>query len=137
MRWHNLLVHVSMHRLQPMATQGHLPIRIAKCRVHLCQACVFGKLTRRPWRGKMRLQEGEIDEVTFAGQCVSVNQLESPVAAFVGQMKGILTKKRHKVATVFVNHFSKFSFVHLQSSTKAEDTIKLRLNLNTWLCRSK
>jgi hypothetical protein len=108
-----------MSRLQAVAKQGHLPMKVATCRIPLCQACFYGKLTRQPWRGKSKNKEGKTKNILYPGQCVSLDQLESPVIGFVGQMIGILTKKRYKVATIFVDHFSNFSFVHLQSSTNA------------------
>jgi hypothetical protein len=126
LQWHHRMGHVSMAQTQSMATQGHLPIKLAKCRIPLCQACVFGKLTRKPWRGKTKNIEVKVKEVTFPGQFVSVDQLESPMAGFVGQMKGILTKKRYNAAIIFVDHFTKYSFVHLQSTTNAIDTLEAK-----------
>jgi hypothetical protein len=41
----------------------------------------------------------------------------------VGQNKGYFFRKRYKVATIFVDHFSRLSFVHLQESTKGEETL--------------
>ena len=38
-------------------------------------------------------------------------------------MKGWLTKKRYRVATVFVDNFSGMSYVHLQKTTNAEETL--------------
>jgi hypothetical protein len=61
--------------------------------------------------------------VTRPGQCVSVDQLESPVPGFVGQNKGYFFRKRYKVATIFVDHHSRLSFVYLQESTKGEETL--------------
>jgi hypothetical protein len=92
----------------------------------MCQACFYGKLTGQPWRVKPKNQEGTVKTITIAGQCVSVDQLESPVQGFVGQMKGILTKKRYKVATIFVDHQSNYSFVHLQSTTNAVETLQAK-----------
>jgi hypothetical protein len=66
--------------------------------------------------------KGKGQQVTD-GQCVSVDQLESPVAGFVGQNKGCFFRKRCKVATVFVDHFSRLSFVCLQESTTGAETL--------------
>jgi hypothetical protein len=52
-----------------------------------------------------------------------VDQLESPVPGFVGQNKGYFYRKIYKVATIFVDHFSRMSFMHLQESTKGEATL--------------
>jgi hypothetical protein len=128
LRWHQRLSHVSMTRLQRLAKLGILPSRIASCKQPLCQACVFGKLTRRPWRYKTKKEmvEQPLKIVWYAGRSVSVDQLESPIPGLIGQMKGILTKKRYKVATVFVDHFTNLSYVHLQTSTNALETLEAK-----------
>jgi hypothetical protein len=106
-----------------MAKQGYLPARLAKCRVPTCQACVYGKLTRRAWRTKSTTSSSNDFSATTAGQCVSVDQVESPIPGFLGQMKGRLTKQRYKAATVFVDNMSNMSYVHLQTSTNAVETL--------------
>lgn len=124
--WHYRLSHVSMARIQTMARLGYLPARLSNCRIPLCQACVYGKLTRRPWRIKPNAHRDSSLDSTFSGQCTSVDQLESPLPGFIGQMKGKLTKQRYKVATIFIDHFSSYSFVYLQSTTNAEETLKAK-----------
>ncbi len=64
-----------------------------------------------------------ISIVTKPGGCFSVDQLESPVPGFVGQNKGSFFRKRCKVVTIFVDHFSRLSFMYLQESTKGEETL--------------
>jgi hypothetical protein len=44
----------------------------------------------------------------------------------MGQTTGRLTKGRFMVATIFVDHFSDLDYVHVQSTTLAEDTIKAK-----------
>jgi hypothetical protein len=44
----------------------------------------------------------------------------------VPHMKGLPTKKRYTSATVFVDHHSHFSYVYLQQSTNAEETIQAK-----------
>ena len=123
LKWHHRLGHLSPKKMQLMATQGIIPKKFANCPVPLCTACLFGKATRRPWRTKPSKDAHESITITAPGQCVSVDQLESPTLGLILQLKGIPTKARYKVATVFVDHFSKLSFVHLQRSTSADETI--------------
>jgi hypothetical protein len=47
--WHTKLAHISQKRLQLMAGRGQLPKRLSKCQRLKCQACEFGKATKRPW----------------------------------------------------------------------------------------
>jgi hypothetical protein len=55
-----------------------------------------------------------------------VDQLESPTPGFVGQIKGWLTTKRYCMGTVFVDHHSRLTFVYMQFSTTAEETVNAK-----------
>jgi hypothetical protein len=124
LRWHYRLGHVPFANIRLMAARGELPKRLAKCRVPRCQSCLYGRATKQPWRTKG--QANKIRTATQPGECVSVDQLESPVPGFIGQNKGYFFRKRYKVATIFVDHFSRLSFVHMQESTKGEETLQAK-----------
>jgi hypothetical protein len=47
----------------------------------------------------------------------------STEAGFFAQLKGTLTMKCYKCATIFVDHFSRLRFVHLQINDSAVETI--------------
>ena len=68
---------------------------------------------RRSWRTK-GTPTPWAEMATKPGQIVLVDQLESSTAGFIGQLKSKLTTARHKFATVYVNQFSQFTYVHLQ-----------------------
>ena len=121
LRWHYRLAHIPFANLRLMAARGEIPKRLAGCRVPKCQSCLYCTATKRAWRTKGKA--GKLRTVTKPGQCVSVDQLESPVAGFVGQNKGYFFRKRYKVATVFVDHYSRLSFIYLQESTKGDETL--------------
>jgi hypothetical protein len=86
--------------------------------------CLYGQATKKPWQTKA--QPNKIRTVTKPGECVSVDQLESPIPGFKGQNKGFFFRERYKVATIFVDHFSPLSYVHLQESTKGDKTLLAR-----------
>jgi hypothetical protein len=113
-----------------MVAHKEIPSRLAKCSIPKCQSCLYGKATKRPWRTKG--QSGTLKEVTLPGQCVSVDQLESPVAGFIGQNKGFFFRKRYKVATIFVDHFSRLSYVYLQESTKGVQTLAAKRSFEAY-----
>ena len=118
---HQKFGHISMTRLQRMAKLGMLPKRISDCPIPICQACIYGKMTRRQWRSKQSANKEASKVATAPGEIVSVDQLESPIGGFIAQMKGKLFQQhRYRCATVFVDHFSGLSFVYLQQSTSAE-----------------
>jgi hypothetical protein len=121
LRWHTRPCHLPFANLRLMAAREEIPRRLAACRIPKCQSCLHSRATKRAWRTKG--QASHIKTVTKPGQCVSVDQLESPVAGFVGQNKGSFFRKRYKVTTAFVDHFSRLSFVCLQESTTGAETL--------------
>jgi hypothetical protein len=88
MRWHLRLGHLPFANIRLMASCKEIPSRLANCRIPKCQSCLYGKATKRPWQTKG--QSGTLKEVTLPGQCVSVDQLESPVAWFYWTEQRIL-----------------------------------------------
>ena len=109
-----------------MAEVGLLPKNLAKAPIPKCDGCMFAAMTKNPWRSKGRstsVQVGQIIKITRPGQCASVEMLESPQVGFIAHMKGRLTKKRYRYATVFVDHFSDLKYVHCMSEMTSEETI--------------
>ena len=97
---------------------GLLPKKLAKAPIPKCAGCMFAAMTKKPWRTKGRNtggQVGRILKITRPGQCISVDILESPQVGFIAHMKGRLTKKRYRYATVFVDHFSDMQWTYLRS----------------------
>jgi Reverse transcriptase (RNA-dependent DNA polymerase)/GAG-pre-integrase domain len=124
--WHNRLTHMPMRRIQRLAQRGILPKRLSKCDVPLCPACLYGKITRRSWRTNKEYKPITPQNVK-PGQMVSVDQIQSNTAGFIGQLKGTPTRHRYSVATVFVDHCSDYTFVFLQSDTTSDETLKSKL----------
>ena len=121
LRLHHKLAHLPFSQLQAMVRNHITPIRLAKCAVPKCSACLFGKATKRAWRDK-----GPVSSLvpsTAPGQCVSVDQLESSTMGLVAQTKGAPTTQRYNSATVFVDHHTRFTFVYVQPSTDAAHTV--------------
>jgi transposase InsO family protein len=123
-RLHVRTGHLSFAKLKAMAKRGELTSRLQNCEAPLCAACQFGKATRRPWRTKTKNRT--IRQASKPGECVSVDQMESRAVGFVAQLKGRLTKGRYRVATVFVDHFSRIGFVYLQKDSSSKETLKAK-----------
>jgi hypothetical protein len=124
---HHRLGHISMKRLKRMAQLGLLPKHLATTPEPMCASCQYRKATRRPWRTKGQAkQANKMVTINKPGDCVSVDQLESPTPGFIGQIKGILTIKRYQVATIFIDHKSRLGFVYLQHSTGAVETVEAK-----------
>lgn len=57
------------------------------------------------------------------GHCVLVDQIESRTPGFCGVLRGFITKRWYTCATIFTDHYIRFSYIHLQHSTSGNDTI--------------
>jgi hypothetical protein len=106
MRWHYRLGHLSFLLLKDMALNGEILRKLARVVPPECTGCLFGVMTKLPWRGKESKSSHEVFVATKPGECVSVNQMESTQVSFFAQLKGKLTKKRYTGATIFVDHYS-------------------------------
>jgi hypothetical protein len=70
---------------------------------------------------RVKNSASQIAEIaTMPGECVSVDQLYSTVPGLIAQLKGIPTRQRYHIATVFVDHASDYSFIHNQCTTSSE-----------------
>jgi hypothetical protein len=137
MHWHYKLNHPSHTVMTKMAKQNMLPRRITKIlndmdKLHtkppMCNDCCGARATRKPWRSKSAKQDRRhLKKATRPGEVISVDQLESSIPGFIGQMTGKLTRHCIVASTVFVDHSSDFSYVYLQTSMTSEETLKSKL----------
>ncbi|KAG7348868.1 GAG-pre-integrase domain containing protein [Nitzschia inconspicua] len=102
--WHHRLNHQSFSSLKSMANEGKLPRNLASVEHPGCAACEMATAHRKPWRNR-RAPSG-LRKAKRPGQCISIDQLKSPIPGLMGQIKGIPTTKRFNYATVFVDHYS-------------------------------
>jgi len=127
LRWHHRLCHLAPAKMKLMARMGILPKTLIDCPVPLCTACLFGKATRRPWRTRAPGNQGDPTRtITKPGDCVSIDQLVSVTPGLIAQAKGSCTTKQYRVATVFVDHFSRMGYVHVQKGATALETIEAK-----------
>ena len=78
----------------------------------------------KKWRSKRKKDWTDGEGAQYPGHIVSVDQLISPTPGLIAQMTGVLMKAKYKVATVYVDQYSGFGFVHLQKSSGAEETLE-------------
>ena len=130
MQWHYCLGHIHPSKIQCLTQCGYLPKRLSTIKHHAkCRVCQYAKQHRSNHVVKGECKK--IFESTYPGQCVSIDQLESSTEGFYGQMKGKLTKRRYKYATIFVDQFSWYTYIHLQSSLTSSETIEAKENFET------
>ena len=84
-RWHQRLSHISFKRLKLLCMIGILPRRLASVPNPKCLAYIYRKLNRKLWRTKSSNSRIKVTTFSQPGECVSVDQLESPVPGFVAQ----------------------------------------------------
>ena len=125
LRHHHNMGHLSFTKVQEMAKQCIFSARIAKCAIPICSACQYAKATHRQWHTKFCKNHQDVTEhPTKPSQCVSVDQLVSPTPGLIAQMTGFITKQRYKYATVYVDQYSGLSFVYLQCTASASETLE-------------
>ena len=124
MRYHETMGHVSFDKLQNMARANLIPRPLAYVKPPVCPGCAYGKQHKRPWRHKN--QKRKLAPTTSAGQVVSVDQMKSEVPGIVPTFRGFLVLQRYEGATVFVDHYSRFAYVHLQTKLDGEQTVEAK-----------
>ena len=122
-RWYCSLGHLPYPRMRLLMQLGVLPKRILKVNPPKFSGCLYGSLTKRQWSNVPKSKRSKIKIATKAGDIVSVDQMETSTPGFIAHLKGNLTKKRYTCATVFVDHYSRLSYVHLQRSMTSEETV--------------
>jgi hypothetical protein len=81
-------------------------------------------VSRKPRRNKRDYRP--ISATKIPGHFVSVDQLESTTPGLISQMKGIPTRERYHYATIFVDHATDYTYVHLQRDTSSEETLRAK-----------
>jgi hypothetical protein len=89
-------------------------------------------MTKIPWRSKKTKASHEVFIATKPGECVSVNHMASTEVGIFAQMKGKLTKRRYRCATIFVDHFSRLRFIHLQIDNSSAETLAAKRAFETF-----
>jgi hypothetical protein len=136
MHWHYRLGHLPFAKLKQLALNGEIPKKLAKVKPPKCARCLFGAMTRIPWRGRETKASHEVFIATKPGECISVNQMTSTEVEFYAQMKGKLTKKRYRCAMIFVDHYSCLRFVHLQIDYSSVKTIAAKCTFKSFATKN-
>jgi hypothetical protein len=83
MRWHYCLGHLSFANLKQLALNGEISQRLAKVKPPACMGCLFGAMTKVPWKG--RETSSEVFVTTKSGAmcqcgstCINASGLHCP-----------------------------------------------------------
>jgi hypothetical protein len=135
MRWHYHLCHLLFPKLKQLALNGKIPKKLSKVKPPTCAGCLFGAMTKSLWHDKVSKSSHEVFVATKPGETVICDQMALTKAGFFAQLKGTLTKKRSKCATIFVDHYSRLQFVHLQIDNSAIETIAAKQAFETFAAK--
>ena len=116
MQWHYHLGHLTFPKLKQLAFNGKIPKKLAKVLPYKCAGCLFGVMTKLPWRGKETKADHKVFIATKPGECILVDQMMLMEVGFYLQLNG-----------VFVNHYSRLCFVHLHLNNGSAKTLAAKL----------
>jgi hypothetical protein len=114
-------------KAQAACPQWQIPKKLAKVLSPKCAGCLFSMMMKLPWRSKETKANHKVFITTKPGDSISVDQMTSTEVGFFAQLKGKFTKKCYKCTTIFVNHYSRLHFVHLQLDNKSNKILATKL----------
>ena len=126
LQWHYHMGHCLFKRLQIISALGVLPRKTPKVNSPNCAGCFYCAVTKRPWHTKSANNRGSIWEASAPGYCVLLDQMESSTPRFIAQLKGKLTKQSYRAATIFLDHHSDLTYVHMQQVFSSKDTVEAK-----------
>lgn len=125
---HWKMKHLPFSDIKRLAEHGVIPKKFSKVVPPICPSCLMGKQHRKPWRGRGKKERRSIrkPEHNFAGANTSTDQMISPYGGLIPQLKGRLMRAKYYGATIFVDHHTDFTYVHLMRDTTGESTLEAK-----------
>ena len=99
MWWHYRLGHLPFPKLKQLALNGKIPKKLAKLTPPKCTGCLFGAMTKLPWRDKESKSSHKVIIATKPGETVSVDQMTS------GGLLCPIKRDTHQEAVQVLHHF--------------------------------
>ena len=107
-----------------LSALGVLPKQLQECTPPAYAVCLYGGMTKRPWRTKPSNQPRD-KSFTITSP---VDQMEVREEWFIAQLKEKLSKQRYTYATLFVDQLSDLLYVFLQSKGHLHPKKQWKLN---------
>ena len=140
MNCHHCIYHLPFLVLFHLTPMGFLTKRSLELqnKPPLCVACKFGAAHRCPWR-QNRKKSGLIRrlEQTNPGDGVLVDQIVSDQPGIIPQMSEFLTSHRFWGCTNFVDHVSKYVYVHIMRDLSIYETLLTKEALEKRMAQSR
>ena len=103
---------------------GILPRNTLKVKPPTCAGCLYCTMTKFSCHTKYENNRGSIWKAFYPGECIPVDYMESRTPGFISQLKGKPTKQRYRRATIFLDHYSDMTYVHLQIRFSSDETVQ-------------
>ena len=101
---------------------------IADCVAPKCPTGLFGNMTKRAWQTQGKSEQSiRKDHKDYPGANMSVDQMETTTLGLVPQSTRKLLTAKYSGATVFVDHHSNFTYLHLMTSLDGEQTMAAKV----------
>ncbi len=128
LRWHERCNHLPYSKMLLLSKRGILPKEFLQLKDNFppCGSCLFGRQHRRPKKSSKSGSPIRQKEHNYPGGGVSADQIISSQPGLVPQSSGKLTNKRITSVTVFVDHYSDFSYVVLMTECSGKETLRAK-----------
>ena len=135
LRLHSRLGHMNFSVVQAMVKSGQIRSAVcdtSTCLLPKCAVCLYGKMRRKPWRTKhppcsvidsLMLFPFVLPAGPLRPGSASIDHFSCSEPGLVGHSKGLLTLQSFRGGAVFIDTESMVSYVHLQTSLNAVQTL--------------
>jgi hypothetical protein len=131
---HEKCAHANWDQMNKWIRDGQLPCdpSLANEPDPMCATCQFGKAHRKTHKGNT----GNISaDHTKPGQGVSSDGMEAGTPGRVMTTHGIPLTKKYRYCSFWIDHFSKFVYVTMHESKKAEELLRSKQEFEAFAAR--
>ena len=130
--WHRRLGHLNMNYIQKLTRDNILPTQLLRVKkIPVCPDCKSGEQYRKSANGRGTIYSKE----NYPGKRVSGDQMIANVPGHIMSTKGRKYHKRHKLATIWIDRFSRFMTAHTHGSTSVGKLLQPKTQLEAFAKR--
>ena len=93
----------------------------------VCLHFAYGKAHQKLWRYRRAKDRHCIEQACFPRQVVIIDLLVYATDDLVSTYEGIPTNKCYRGTTIFVDHFSNFTYTHLMTKVNTDAMVETKL----------
>ena len=118
--------HTPFNRLQSMATNGALPNRLGACPHPVYTSFLYGESTKLLRNTKTERSINSYKLVVSVVEFISLGVLVSINPFLILKMSIFITRQCYQNASLFVNHRSDFTYLHLLKSQTGDESVEVK-----------